>query len=59
MVNSFATGNIITTPVVEDQHVYFRTSEGISSIGGSAYNNKTKVSGTGTSKIISWEEISD
>jgi len=58
-VASFETGNIITTPIVEDQHLYFRTSGGLSSIGGDQYNNKAKVTGTGKSEVISWEEISD
>lgn len=58
-VASIDTGNIVTTPVVEDEHVYFRTSEGLNSLGGSTYNNETRLTGTGTSQIISWEEITD
>jgi type IV pilus assembly protein PilY1 len=56
---AFNTGNIISAPLVEDEHLYFRTSEGLNSLGGSTYNNNTIVTGTGTSQIISWEEISD
>jgi type IV pilus assembly protein PilY1 len=57
-LKAFNTGNIITSPVVEDEHIYFRTSDGLNSMGGNVYNNeKTKV-GVGTSKIESWEEVS-
>lgn len=58
-VTSFETGNIVTTPIVEDQHLYFRTADGLTSIGGDQYNTDPKITGTGKSEIISWEEISE
>jgi len=59
MHDAFDTGNIITSPLVEDEHLYFRTKDGLNSLGGSTYNNATVVTGTGKTEIISWKEISD
>jgi len=56
---AFNTGNITTSPVVEDEHIYFKTSDGLSSIGGSTYNNRKAMTGTGSSQILSWEEINN
>jgi type IV pilus assembly protein PilY1 len=54
---AFNTGNIVTSPVVEDEHIYFRTSDGVNSMGSNIYNNKKTQMGTGNSSIVSWEEV--
>jgi type IV pilus assembly protein PilY1 len=54
---AFNTGNIVTSPVVEDEHIYFRTSDGLNSMGSNVYNNKKTQMGTGNSSIVSWEEV--
>jgi hypothetical protein len=50
-------GDIITTPVVEDEHLYIKTREGIKSFGSSRYNNPTKTGGLPFTRVRSWREI--
>jgi hypothetical protein len=52
-----AVGDTVTSPVVEDEHLYYRTADGIGSVGGSNYNNPGPTSGVSQIKIKSWKEI--
>jgi type IV pilus assembly protein PilY1 len=54
-----ATGDIVTTPLVEDEHLFVRSSSGTVMMGGGGFNNKTKVGGLGVTKPSSWREITD
>jgi type IV pilus assembly protein PilY1 len=54
-----ATGDIVTTPLVEDEHLFVRTVTGTVMIGGGGFNNQTKVGGLGVTKPASWREITD
>lgn len=54
-----ATGDVVTTPLVEDEHLFVRSSTGTVMIGGGGFNNQTKVGGVGASKPLSWREITD
>lgn len=54
-----ATGDIVTTPLVEDEHLFVRSSTGTVMMGGGGFNNKTKVGGLGVTKPASWREITD
>ncbi len=50
-------GSIVTSPVVEDEHLYFRTRDGIASRGHGTYNNPGPVGGLAEVTIKSWKEI--
>jgi hypothetical protein len=52
-----ATGDIVTTPLVEDEHLFVRTSQGTLMVGGGGFNNDTRVGGMGVSKPSSWREL--
>jgi hypothetical protein len=54
-----ATGDIVTTPLVEDEHLFVRSSSGTVMMGGGGFNNKTKVGGLGVTTPASWREITD
>lgn len=53
------TGDITTTPVVEDEHLFVRTAEGTMMVGGGGFNNATKVGGLGSTQPAAWLELSD
>jgi Tfp pilus tip-associated adhesin PilY1 len=50
-------GDIRTTPLVEDEHLYFRTPTGLQSLGSGVYNNEVQAAGRPTINIRSWREI--
>ena len=50
-------GDIRTTPLVEDEHLYFRTPTGLQSLGSGVYNNEVQAAGEPTINIRSWREI--
>ncbi|MGA8241543.1 MAG: hypothetical protein WB818_13280 [Desulfobacterales bacterium] len=50
-------GDIRTTPLVEDEHLYFRTPTGLQSLGSGIYNNEVQAAGEPTINIRSWREI--
>lgn len=54
---TYETGNIVSTPLVEDQHLYFRTSSGLSSVGSGQYNTAVKLGGTAQTSIRAWKEM--
>lgn len=54
-----STGDIVTTPLVEDEHLFVRSSKGTVMVGGGGFNNATKVGGQGVSKPSAWREIID
>ncbi|MFH0845772.1 MAG: hypothetical protein V1930_09855, partial [Pseudomonadota bacterium] len=50
-------GNVLAPPVVEDEHLYFRTVDGLTSLGSGQYNNTVSVGGIGKSALSMWREI--
>jgi len=50
-------GDITTSPLVEDEHLYFRTPTGLQSRGSGQYNNDVNVGGLADIRIKSWREI--
>jgi hypothetical protein len=50
-------GDIITTPLVEDEHLYIKTREGLKSFGSTRYNNKAKMGGLPYTRMRFWREI--
>ena len=53
------TGDIVTTPLVEDEHLFVRTTTGTIMVGGGGFNNQTKVGGFGVTRPVTWREITD
>ncbi len=54
-----ATGDIVTTPLVEDEHLFVRSATGTIMVGGGGFNNETKVGGLGVTEPSTWREITD
>lgn len=50
-------GDLYTAPVVEDEHLYLRTPDGIKSFGDGNYNNAVKQGGLPSAKPTYWREI--
>lgn len=50
-------GNITTSPVVSDQHLYLRTPAGLTSFGGGQYNNDITMGGTTEISTRMWREL--
>lgn len=50
-------GNIIVSPLVEDEHLYFKTPSGLKSLGSGQYNNKMSGGGTAQSSVSMWREV--
>jgi hypothetical protein len=50
-------GDIRTSPLVEDEHLYFRTPTGLQSLGSGIYNNEVQAAGEPTINIRAWREI--
>ncbi|MFZ0724156.1 MAG: hypothetical protein WAM61_00065 [Desulfobacterales bacterium] len=50
-------GDIRVSPLVEDEHLYFRTPTGLQSLGSGIYNNEVQAAGEPTINIRSWREI--
>jgi len=50
-------GDIITTPIVEDEHLYIKTRDGLKSFGSSKYNNATKTGGLPYTRVRFWREL--
>jgi hypothetical protein len=52
-------GDVFTSPLVEDEHLYFRTPTGLQSLGSGMYNNEVVAAGRPSITIRSWQEVSD
>ena len=50
-------GNIHTSPLVEDKHLYIRTPTGLISLGGSQYNSAVSQGGFAQTSVSVWREI--
>jgi hypothetical protein len=50
-------GDVRTSPLVEDEHVYFRTPTGLMSLGSGMYNNEIQLGGTPRTGIRSWQQL--
>ena len=50
-------GDIIVTPLVEDQHLYIKTRDGLKSFGSHQYNNATKQRGLPYTRLRRWREV--
>jgi hypothetical protein len=57
MIMEQQVGDTFTSPVVSDEHVYFRTVSGVTSVGSNRYNNPGPVGGFPRVTIKSWKEI--
>ena len=55
--NGFEVGDIITTPLVDDEHLYIKTPDGLKSFGDGEYNNATKAGGLPYTRMRFWREI--
>ncbi|MGE4545150.1 MAG: PilC/PilY family type IV pilus protein [Pedobacter sp.] len=50
-------GDIITTPLVYDEHLYFKTANGLTSLGSGKHNNETKTGGLPYTRLRQWREV--
>jgi hypothetical protein len=50
-------GDIRSSPLVEDEHLYFRTPTGLVSLGSGIYNNEIRAGGTPRASIKSWQQL--
>ncbi len=51
-------GNITTTPLVVDEHLYVKShSMGLRSYGGGPYNNPTNIGGSPQFTVRNWREL--
>ncbi len=50
-------GDMSTSPLVEDEHIYFRTPTGLQSMGAGVYNNEVQAAGTPSINFRSWREV--
>jgi hypothetical protein len=50
-------GDITSSPLVEDEHLYFRTPTGLVSLGSGIYNNEIQAGGTPRANIKSWQQL--
>ncbi len=50
-------GDIVTSPMVEDEHLYIKTRDGLKSFGSPQYNNAAKVGGLPYTRMRYWREI--
>jgi hypothetical protein len=50
-------GDISSSPLVEDEHLYFRTPTGLVSLGSGIYNNEIQAGGTPRGRIKSWQQL--
>ena len=51
-------GNVIASPLVDDQHLYVKsTAVGLQSMGNGQYNNETLMGGLPDIQIRYWREI--
>jgi len=51
------TGDITSSPLVEDEHLFIRTGTGMLKVGGGGYNNASQMGGFGDAQPASWREI--
>lgn len=58
VVLSEEVGNVTTTPIVEDQHLYIKTGNGeLEGRGGGDFQHELKKGGFGDASVSSWSEI--
>ncbi len=51
-------GNIVSTPVVDDEHLYIKTADGqLMGFGGDNFQNDVKEGGIGSASIKVWRQI--
>ena len=50
-------GDMSTSPLVEDEHIYFRTPTGLQSMGRGVYNNEVQAAGTPSINFRAWREV--
>ncbi|EAT14240.1 hypothetical protein HTZ97_10245 [Desulfuromonas acetoxidans] len=50
-------GDVTTTPLVEDQHLYIKTPDGMKSFGNGSYNNPVKMGGLPFTRTRFWREV--
>lgn len=56
---SVASGNVTTTPLVDDEHLYIKTANGeLKAYGGNTFQNETKQGGFSEATVGVWREIS-
>ncbi|MGK7344487.1 MAG: PilC/PilY family type IV pilus protein [Candidatus Nitrospinota bacterium M3_3B_026] len=58
VVHSEEVGNVTTTPIVEDQHLYIKTGNGeLEGRGGGDFQHELKKGGFGDVSVSSWSEV--
>ena len=50
-------GNITTSLIVEDKHLYFQTANGLKSLGGNEYNTDVNIGGFSEVATRMWREL--
>lgn len=50
-------GDVRTSPLVDDQHLYFKTSAGLLSLGAGQYNNAINLGSLSNPQVRLWREI--
>jgi hypothetical protein len=50
-------GDVRTSPLVDDQHLYFKTSAGLLSLGAGVYNNPINLGSLSDPTIRLWQEV--
>ncbi len=59
VVEKISTGNIYTSPIVDDKHLYIKTPDGLKSFGDDTYNNPVNVQGESSVTTKMWREVFD
>ncbi len=57
LIHEVDTGNIMSSPIVDDKHVYVKTPGGLKSYGDSSYNNAVNIEGETNIATKMWREV--
>jgi hypothetical protein len=55
--NFTETGNVTSSPIVEDEHLYIKTNKGVKVYGKGTFQNETGSKSPGVSTPVSWREL--
>ncbi len=58
LIHTEVVGNVVATPIVDDEHLYIKNSSNeVSGFGGNTFQNEAKSGGVGEASIKIWREI--
>ena len=58
MTKSVVVGNVRVSPLVDDEHLYVKTTDGsIETFGGGGYNNEVIMGAEVNTSVRSWKDI--